>query len=166
MLRIFPVNSCFLAELIRKNDCFDSVMIRYNYHLQEARDVLFPLCKALGTGVAVMKPLCWPYYGIPFMRFGPVEGEEESPYTPAQLCLRWILRSSEISTVASSINTMEELEENLAALVKDDEIDEKILDSYLKAATGPEAKKKLEKMLDDPAIDIRHYTKRTLADFS
>jgi len=102
------------------------VMIRYNYHLQEARDVLFPLCKALGTGVAVMKPLCWSYYGIPFMRFGPVEGEEESPYTLAHLCLRWILRSSEISTVASSINAMEELEENLAALVKDDEIDEKI----------------------------------------
>ena len=68
--------------------------------------------------------------------------------------------------MASSINAMEELEENLAALVKDDEIDEKILDSYLKAATGPEAKKKLEKMLDDPAIDIRHYAKRTLADFS
>jgi len=82
----------FLAELIRKYDCFDSVMIRYNYHLQEARKMLFPLCKALEIGVAVMKPFCWPYYGIPFMRFGPVEGEEESPYTPAQLCLRWILR--------------------------------------------------------------------------
>ena len=113
-----------------------------------------------------MKPLCWPYYGIPFMRFGPVEGEEESPYAPAQLCLRWILRSSEISTAASSINTIEELKETLAALVKDYEIDEKILDSYLKAATGPEAKKKLERMLDDPAVDIRYYAERALREFS
>jgi aryl-alcohol dehydrogenase-like predicted oxidoreductase len=29
----------FLAEIIRKYDCFDSVMVRYNYHMQEARDV-------------------------------------------------------------------------------------------------------------------------------
>jgi len=48
----------FLAELIRKYDCFDSVMIRYNYHLQEAREMLFPLCKALEIGVVVMKPFC------------------------------------------------------------------------------------------------------------
>jgi len=156
----------FLAELIRKYDCFDSVMIRYNYHLQEAREIIFPLCKALEIGVIVMKPFCWPYYGIPFMRFGPVEGEEKSPYTPAQLCLRWILRSPEVSTVVPSINAMEELEENLTALVKDDEIDEKILESYLKAAIGPEAKRKLERMLDDPAVDIRHYAKRALTDFS
>jgi len=153
-------------ELIRKYDCFDSVMIRYNYHLQEAREIIFPLCKALEIGVIVMKPFCWPYYGIPFMRFGPVEGEEKSPYTPAQLCLRWILRSPEVSTVVPSINAMEELEENLTALVKDDEIDEKILESYLKAAIGPEAKRKLERMLDDPAVDIRHYAKRALTDFS
>jgi len=156
----------FLAELIRKYDCFDSVMVRYNYHLQEARDVLFPLCKLLDIGVVVMKPFCWPYYGIPFMRFGPVEGEEESPYTPAQLCLRWILSSPEVSTVVPSVNAMEELEENLAAVVKNDRIDEKILDLYLKAATGPEAKEKLERMLNDPAVDIRYYAERALREFS
>jgi aryl-alcohol dehydrogenase-like predicted oxidoreductase len=55
----------FLAELIRKYDCFDSVMVRYNYHLQEARDVIFPLCKALGIGVVVMKPFSWPTTGYP-----------------------------------------------------------------------------------------------------
>jgi len=33
----------FLAELIRKYDCFDSIMIPYNFHRQEAREVLFPL---------------------------------------------------------------------------------------------------------------------------
>jgi len=54
-------NPRFLAELMRKYDCFDSVMVRYNYHLQEARDVLFPLCEALEVGVVVMKPFSWPY---------------------------------------------------------------------------------------------------------
>jgi len=61
---------------------------------------------------------------------------------------------------------MEELEENLAVLMKDNEIDEEILESYLKAATGPEAKRKLEGMLDDPAVDIRHFAKRALTNFS
>ncbi len=34
-----------LAEIMRKYDCFDVVMVRYNYHLQEAREVIFPLSK-------------------------------------------------------------------------------------------------------------------------
>jgi aryl-alcohol dehydrogenase-like predicted oxidoreductase len=37
----------FLAELIRIYDSFDAVTVRYNYHLQKAREFLFPLCKAL-----------------------------------------------------------------------------------------------------------------------
>ncbi len=152
----------FLAELIRKYDCFDVVMVRYNYYLQEAREVLFPLCKALEIGVVVMKPFCWPYYGIPFTKFGPVKGEGESQYTPAQLCLRWILKSPEISTVVPSVNSIMELEENVAALSKEGEINEKILDSYLKIATGLEAKEKLKMMLNDPAVDIRHFAKEAL----
>jgi len=45
-------------------------------------------------------------------------------------------------------------------------IDEKVLDLYLKAATGPGAKKKLEGMLSDPAVDIRYYAERALTRFS
>jgi aryl-alcohol dehydrogenase-like predicted oxidoreductase len=149
----------FLAELIRKHDCFDVVMVRYNYHLQEAKEDLFPLCKALEIGIVIMKPFCWPYYGIPFTKFGPIKGEEESLYTPAQLCLRWILKSPEISTVVTSVNNMMELEENVAALSKEGEINEKILDSYLKTATGSEAKEKLKMMMNDPAVDIRYFAK-------
>jgi aryl-alcohol dehydrogenase-like predicted oxidoreductase len=154
----------FLAELLRKYDCFDVVMVRYNYHLQEARDVLFPLCKAMEIGVVVMKPFCWPYYGIPFMKFGPVEGEEESPYTPAQLCLKWILKSPEVSTVVPSVNSLNELEENLAAVFKEGVVDERILDRYLKAATGPEAREKLRGMLNDPNVDVRFFAERALSE--
>jgi aryl-alcohol dehydrogenase-like predicted oxidoreductase len=154
----------FLAELIRKHDCFDTVMVRYNYYLQEARRSLFPLCKAMEIGVVVMKPFCWPYYGIPFMRFGPVKGEEENPYTPAQLCLRWILKSPEVSTVVPSVNNLNELEENLAAISKEEKIDEKILSEYLKAATGPEAKEKLKKMAGDQNVDIKFFAERALSE--
>jgi len=156
----------FLAEIIRKYECFDSIMIPYNYHRQEAREILFPLCRALEIGVVVMKPLSWPYYGIPFVRFGPVEGEEKSPYTPAQLCLKWILGSPEVSTVVPSVNSLEELEENIATVAREGVIDEKILEMYLRRATGPEAKKKLKEMLNDPAVDIRYYAKEALAGLS
>jgi len=152
-----------LAELLQKYDCFDSVMIKYNYHLQEAREVIFPLCKALNIGVVIMKPLCWPYYGIPFMRFGPVEGEE-LPSTPAQICIRWILSFPEVSTVVPSMNSLAELEENVAAITQEVEVDETLLDKYLKIAQGPQVKKKLLKMLEDPDKDIRHFAKRTLND--
>lgn len=152
----------FLAELIRRYDCFDTVMVRYNYHLQEARDIIFSLAKALEVGVIVTKPFAWPYYGIPFMRFGPVEGEEGS-YTPAQINLRWILGSPEVATVVAGMNSQAELEENLAAITKEGEVNERVLSLYLKKATGPQAKEKLKEMLKDPAVDIRYYAKRALS---
>lgn len=153
----------FLAELIRKYDCFDSVMVQYNYHLQGARDTVFPLTKALEVGVVVMKPFSWPYYGIPFMRFGPAEGEG-GQYTPAQISLRWILSSPEVATVVPSMNAPAELEENLHAITKEGRVDERVLDLYLKAARGDEAKEKLTSMLKDPAIDVSNYAKRALAE--
>lgn len=154
----------FLAEVIRTHDCFDSVMVRYNYHMQEAKKVLFPLCKVLEIGVVVMKPLAWPYYGIPFMRFGPVEGEE-GQYTPAQTSLRWILNSPEVSTVVPGMNNLAELQENLKTIEKDELIDERILIRYLEVSHSPTARKQLEKMLKDSAVDLRHFAKRAQKDF-
>jgi len=151
----------FLAELIRKYDCFDAIMIPYNYHRQKARDIIFPLAKALEVGVVVMKPFAWPYYSIPFMRFTPVEGEE-GDYTPAQVSLRWILSTPEVATVVPGMNNQAELEENLAAITKEGQVDESVLDRSLKAAQSPQAKDKLTSMLKDPAVDIRHYAKRAL----
>ncbi len=153
----------FLAELMRLYDCFDSVMIRYNYYLQEAKEVIFPLAKTLEVGVVVMKPFAWPYYGIPFMRFDPME-REEGPYTPAQLCLRWILNSPEVTTVVPGMNNQDEFEENLAAINKEAKVDEKLLGQYLKTALGPNVTEKLTKMLKDPNVDIRYFSNRALTD--
>lgn len=150
-----------LAEILRKFDCFDSVMVRYNYHLQEARDIIFPLCKALDVGVSVMKPFSWPYYGIPFIRFGPLT-EEKSRFTPIQTSLRWILKSPEVSTIVPGMNTLREFTENLEAIEKEGRIDEDILKECLEAAKSLTAKDALEKMLDDSDIDIRYFAKRAL----
>jgi len=155
----------FLAELIRRYDCFDSIMVRYNFHLQEAEKVIFPLTKALEVGVVVMKPFSWPHYGIPFMRFGPLEGEEDSS-RPAQHSLRWILRASEVGTVVSGMNRLDELEMNVDAVEKQGEVDENILDRYLRASQSPAAKDVLMEMLSEPAIDLRNYARRALASFS
>ena len=155
-------NLQFLAELMRRYNCFDVVMVRYNYHLQEARKVIFPVAKALRVGVVVMKPFSWPYYGIPFMRFGPVEGEE-GDYTPAQTCLRWILSSPEVATVVPGMNSLDEFEENLAAITEEGEFDEEVLKRYLEVALGPKGRDKLKEMLNDPDMDIRYYAERALS---
>jgi len=153
----------FLGEVMRKYDCFDSVMIRYNYHLQEVRNVIFPLAKMLEVGVVIMKPLSWPYYGIPFTRFDPGE-EGGGSYTPAQHSLRWILNSSEVSTVVPGMNSREELKENLAAINKEGKVDEKLLERYLQTALGLKARKKLTNMLRDSDVDTRYFAERTLTD--
>lgn len=149
----------FLAEIIRKYDCFDSVMVRYNYHLQEARDAIFPLCKVLDIGVVVMKPFSWPYYGVSFTHFCP---HEKGSVKPAQASLRWILGSPEVSTVVMGVNTLSELEEDLAALDEEGRGDEKLLRRCLETAQSSRGKEKLEELVRDPAIDIRSYAKRAI----
>jgi aryl-alcohol dehydrogenase-like predicted oxidoreductase len=151
----------FLGEVIRKYDCFDSVMIRYNYHLQEAGDVIFPLAKMLEVGVVIMKPFAWPYYGIPFTRFDSREGDS---YTPAQQSLRWILNSSEVSTIVPGMNSQKELKENLAAINKEGKVDERLLEGYLQTALGPKAGEKLTNMLRDQDSDICYFAERALTD--
>ena len=152
----------FLGEVMRKYDCFDSVMIRYNFHLQEVRDVIFPLAKILEVGVVIMKPIAWPYYGIPFTRFDSREGG--GSYTPAQHSLRWILNSSEVSTVVPGMNSREELEENVAAINKEGDVDEGVLERCLQTALGNKAREKLTDMLKDPYVDIHHFADRALTD--
>jgi predicted aldo/keto reductase-like oxidoreductase len=153
-----------LAEILRKFDCFDSVMVRYNYHLQEVKNIIFPLCKALNVGVSIMKPFSWPYYGIPFVRFEPLS-KEKSRFTPIQTSLRWILKSPEVSTIVPGINTLSEFTENLEAIDKEGSINEDILKEYLEAAKSPTAKEALENMLNNSDIDIRYFAKRALKQF-
>ena len=151
----------FLAELMRQYDCFDTVMVPYNYYQREAENIIFPLATALEVAVITIKPFAWPYYGIPFTRFGPVKAEEE-PLSPAQISLKWILRSPEVSTVLAGINSQAEQDEDLAAITKEERANYEVLEQYLDAAKQPQAKKKLKMMLKDPALDIRYFANRVL----
>ena len=156
----------FLAELIRKYDCFDAVMIPYNYHLQDAREALFPLCKALNIGVVVMKPFNWPYYGIPFTHFCPPD-LPVGDYTPPQTSLKWILKSHEVSTIVPGTNTLAELDENLATFDKEGRIDEGVLARCLELALSPHGHEKLRELCEDAELArtrqyIRGYAKRAL----
>jgi len=156
----------FLAELIRKYDCFDSVTVPYNYHLQDAREVLFPLCRALDIGIVAMKPFNWPYYGIPFTHFCP-PNLGTNGYTPSQIALKWILKSPEVSTTVPGTNTMAELEENLDAIDKEDELDETLLRKCLELAQSPRGREKLKELTRQEEIArtrayIRGYAKRAL----
>lgn len=138
----------FLAELMRKYDCFDSIMVPYNYYRCEAREVLFPLCRVLNVGVVVMKPFCWPYYGIPFSYFCPSR-VSRGGYTPHQVSLKWILKSPEVSTVVAGMNSIEELEDNLGVFAEDVEVDEKLLSESLKFALSADGREKLRELCED-----------------
>jgi len=156
----------FVAELMRKFDCFDSVMVPYNFHRNDAKQTLFPLCKALEVGVVVMKPFCWPYYGIPFTNFVP-ENYEKGVFTPAQTALKWILKSPEVSTIVPGTNTNAELEENIGVTTKDGEVDEELLRKCLKIAQSPAGKEKLKELTKKEEVArtrayIQGYAKRAL----
>jgi aryl-alcohol dehydrogenase-like predicted oxidoreductase len=149
----------FLAELIRKYDCFDSIMIPYNYHLQGAKEILFPLCKALNIGIVVMKPFCWPFYGISFTNFSP-DNVRSDVYTPSQTSLKWILASTEVDTIVPGTNSINELEENLDTFTKEGKFDDEVLKKCLETAFNPEGKKRLRKLMEDvETIRTRSYIK-------
>jgi len=151
----------FLGEVMRKYDCFDAVMIRYNYHLREARDVIFPLAKMLEVGVIVMKPLAWPFYGLSFTRFD-LGGREEDAITPVQHALRWILQFTEVSTVVPGMNSLEEVAENVAAIMSEGKANEKVLQRHLQTALGPKGRTILSRLTEDPRVDTRYFAKSAL----
>lgn len=150
----------FLAEMIRKYDCFDSVMVRYNYHLQEARDVLFPLCKAYEIGIVIMKPFAWPYYGIPFTHFCP-KPIDSTTLTPAQASLRWILTAPEVSTVVPGVNSERELDENVDTFIEKDWTPQ-TLEQSLQVAQSEKARSILEELVNDSAVDLQYFAKRAI----
>jgi hypothetical protein len=113
-----------------------------------------------------MKPFCWPYYGIAFTNFCP-EGYEIGDFSPAQTALRWILKSPEVSTIVPGTNTIAELEENIAAVSKEGEVDNEILKKCLEIAESPEGKEKLRILNKKGDIArtrayIRGYAKKAL----
>lgn len=158
----------FLAELVRKYDCFDAVMIPYNFHRPTAARTLFPVCRALDVGVIVMKPFCWPYYGIPIQHFAGDVGIS-TPSSVTQSCLNWILHAPEVSTIVPGTNTLHELQENLQVLRArgNGAFDLGLLQRCLDVATSHRGRITLRTLCQDPDIartraHIRGYAARAL----
>ncbi len=156
----------FLAELLRKYDCFDSVMIPYNYQCQTATHTLFPVCRALDVGVVIMKPFCWPYYGIPIQHFA-VNAGIPTPSSVTQSSLKWILQTPDVSTIIPGINTLQELHENVQAIQEIDTGDTSKLQRCLEFATSLRGRATLHTLCQDPEIartrsHIRGYAQRAL----
>ena len=156
----------FLAELVRKYDCFDTVMIPYNFHRQTAAQTLFPVCRALDVGVIVMKPFCWPYYGIPIQHFAEDAGIPlRSSITESSL--NWILQSPDVSTIVPGTNTLQELRENVQVIQGMNKVDIQMLKRCLEFATSPQGRITLHTLCQDPEISrtrahIRGYAERAL----
>jgi aryl-alcohol dehydrogenase-like predicted oxidoreductase len=136
----------FLAEVMRRFDCFDSVMVPYNYHHQEAIEALFPLCRLLNVGVVVMKAFCWPYYGISFHHFCP-PNLDTGGWMSNQVSLRWILQSPEVGVVVPAMSAIAELEDNVGAITKEGRADEEVLRRCLETARTPSGQEKLKELL-------------------
>jgi aryl-alcohol dehydrogenase-like predicted oxidoreductase len=156
----------FLAELVRKYDCFDAVMIPYNFHRQTAARTLFPVCRALDVGVIVMKPFCWPYYGIPIQHFAADAGVP-TPVSVTESSLNWILQSPDVSTIVPGTNTLRELHENVQACQGLGTIDPRLLERCLEFATSPQGRITLQTLGQDPELartraHIRGYAERAL----
>lgn len=156
----------FLAEVLRKYDCFDAVMIPYNYHRQAAADELFPLCRALDVGVVVMKPFCWPYYGISIQHFAIDAGAPSASYV-TQNSLQWILQSPDVTTIVPGTNTIPELQDNVRAIQGTDTVDTGVLQRCLEFTTSPRGRDVLNRLRQDPSIArtrtyIRGYAQRAL----
>ncbi len=154
----------FLAELIREHDCFDVVTVPYNYHLKDANEILFPLCKEREIAFVAMKPFCWPYYGVPITYFEP-ESQPEGAKSASQTSLRWIIESPEVCTIIPGVNTLAELKENVSALERDDGADEGVLELCLKRALSQEGKAILRSLAQDEGVrrDIHAYASRVLS---
>jgi aryl-alcohol dehydrogenase-like predicted oxidoreductase len=162
------INLHTLAELIRKFNAFDSIMIPYNYYFQETKHVIFPLCKKLNIGVVVMKALSWPFYGLSFTNFNSAPKLESSSLV--QNHLNWILKSPEVSTIIVGINSVAELEENLNMFSNKLEVDERSLDEYLNVALSSEGKMKINQMIAENQLvhnrpDIKIHAKEALESF-
>lgn len=154
----------FLAQLIREHDCFDVVTVPYNYHLKDANEILFPLCKEREVAFVAMKPFCWPYYGVPITYFEP-ESPLEEDISASQNSLNWILASSEICTVIPGVNSRTELKENISTLERADGVDESFLELCLNRALSQEGKAILRNLakIEGVRTDIRAYASRALS---
>lgn len=110
----------WLADAIEnKRLPLEVVQARFNYADQRAVSRLFPVCRACEVGVLAAQPFAW-VGGIPFVRFPNTwryRNLTKNFYgmTAGQAHLHWILQNEFIDGIAVSMQTPEQISENVAA---------------------------------------------------
>lgn len=135
----------YAARLLETFPAFDTVMTPYNFVNRKAEGRLADVLGRTQTAWVVMKPLVWHVYGLP------VTVLKNLPDVPGRLCLdrtvaiarlalQFVLANPLVATCVPAVNTVEAVEENVAAsgagaLSKDQEC---ALASYARAMTAEE----------------------------
>ena len=145
-----------MSKLIEDFDSFDTVLTRLNFVLDPSRGLLNS-ARNHNVGVVAMKAFCWDEYGVSFIpvRKQLVESLLPSGPTAAQMAIRWILQSKEVSTVVPGMNSMEELIENAGAGdLGTEDVDHAILEDL---RDYPHVVEGMIELIDHPFEETRHY---------
>ncbi len=119
----------------------DVVVARYNYLDPQAGNRLFPLCHAKQITALATQPFAW-VGGVPFVRFPNTWRYRNLTknfygFTAAQAHLYWVSRQPNIDGILVSMQTPEQIAENIAALqiTKTPTGLESLFDSFAEAIT-------------------------------
>lgn len=124
-------NPDYAARLLEAFPNFDSAMVPYNYAFRQAEGNLAEILRKTGAAFIGMKPLVWQAYGLPVtllrnLRPIPDRLDFDPTASIARLALQFVLGNPLLTTTVPAINTIEAVDENLAAseyspLTADDE---------------------------------------------
>ena len=100
----------FLTKIVSEGSPFETIMVGYNYIALEPSRELLPLCKKMDIGTVIMKP------------FG------GGAFTNAQTALRFVLANENADCTIPGMQSVAEVEENVAVcggdlLISKDELD-------------------------------------------
>ena len=120
----------------------DVVVARFNYADQRAGERLFPLCHSKAVTTLAAQPFAW-VGGVPFVRFPNTWRFRNLTknfygFTAGQAHLYWISRQPDIDGLLISMQTPEQIAENVAALqiTKTPTGLESLFDSFAEAITA------------------------------
>lgn len=132
----------FLAETLETEALtLDAVVARYNYLDQKAGARLFPLCRSKHITTLAAQPFAW-VGGVPFVRFPNTWRFRNLTknfygFTAGQAHLYWVSRQPNIDGILVSMQTPEQIRENVAAvqITKTPTGLESLFDSFAEAIT-------------------------------
>ncbi len=111
----------FLADTLETDALtLDVVVARYNYLDQKAGERLFPLCQSKHITTLAAQPFAW-VGGVPFVHFPNTWRYRNLTknfygFTAGQAHLYWVSRQPNIDGILVSMQTREQIAENVAAL--------------------------------------------------